>query len=43
MVENHCMANLISDASWYQFRMLLEDFGKVFGRITIAVNPACTS
>ncbi|MEG4288481.1 transposase [Microcoleus sp. C2C3] len=43
MVKNHCLANSISDASWYQFRMFLEYFGKVFGRITIAVNPACTS
>jgi putative transposase len=43
MVKNHCLANSIIDASWYQFRMFLEYFGKVFGRITIAVNPACTS
>ena len=33
-------AKSVSDASWYQFRMFLEYFGKVFGRITIAVNPA---
>jgi len=43
MVKNHCLAKSVSDASWYQFRMFLEYFGKVFGRITIAVNPACTS
>ncbi len=43
MVKNHCLAKSISDASWYQFRVLLEYFGKVFGRITIAVNPAYTS
>jgi len=43
MVKNHCLAKLISDASWYQFRVFLEYFGKVFGRITIAVNPAYTS
>lgn len=43
MVKNHCLAKSISDASWYQFRMFLEYFGKVFGRITIAVNPAYTS
>jgi len=43
MVKNHCLAKLISDASWCQFRVFLEYFGKVFGRITIAVNPAHTS
>lgn len=43
MVKNHCLAKSVSDASWYQFRMFVEYFGKVFARITIAVNPACTS
>ena len=43
MVKNHCLAKSISDASWYQFRVFLEYFGKVLGRITIAVNPAYTS
>jgi putative transposase len=43
MIKNHCLAKSISDASWYQFRVFLEYFGKVFGRITIAVNPAYTS
>lgn len=43
MTKNHCLAKSISDASWYQFRMFLEYFAKVFGRITIAVNPAYTS
>ena len=43
MVKNHCLAKSISDASWYQFSVFLEYFGKVFGRITIAVNPAYTS
>jgi putative transposase len=43
MVKNHCLAKSISDASWYQFRVFLEYFGRVFGRITIAVNPAYTS
>ena len=43
LVKNHCLAKSISDASWYQFRVFLEYFGKVFGRITIAVNPAHTS
>jgi putative transposase len=43
MVKNHCLAKSINDASWYQFRGWLEYFGKVFGKITIAVNPAYTS
>ena len=43
LVKNHCLAKSISDASWYQFRVFLEYFGKVFGRITIAVNSAYTS
>jgi putative transposase len=43
MVKNHCLAKSINDASWYQFRVWLEYYGKVFGKITIAVNPAYTS
>jgi putative transposase len=43
MVKNHSLAKSINDASWYQFRIWLEYFGKVFGKITIAVNPAYTS
>ena len=43
MVRNHCLAKSISDAGWYQFRTWLEYFGKVFGRVTVAVNPAYTS
>ncbi len=43
MVKNHCLAKSINDAGWYQFRVWLEYFGKVFKRITIAVNPAYTS
>ena len=43
MVKNHCLAKSISDAGWYQFRVWLETFGRIFGRITIAVNPAHTS
>jgi putative transposase len=43
MVKNHCLAKSINDAGWYQFRMWLEYFGKVFKRITIAVNPSYTS
>jgi putative transposase len=43
MVKNHCLAKSINDASWYQFRLFLEYFGKVYKRITIAVNPQYTS
>ena len=43
MVKNHCLAKSINDASWYQFRLWLEYFGKVFERVTVAVNPAYTS
>jgi putative transposase len=43
MVKNHCLAKSINDASWYQFRVWLEYFGKVFKRVTIAVNPQYTS
>jgi putative transposase len=43
LVKNHCLAKSINDASWYQFRVWLEYLGKVFGKITIAVNPAYTS
>jgi putative transposase len=43
MVKNHCLAKSIADAGWYQFRVWLEYFGKVFGRATVAVSPAYTS
>ncbi|MBW4489261.1 MAG: transposase [Trichocoleus desertorum ATA4-8-CV12] len=43
MVRNHCLAKSINDASWYQFRVWLEYFGKVFKKITIAVPPHGTS
>jgi putative transposase len=43
MVKNHCLAKSINDAGWYQFRVWLEYFGRVFKRITIAVNPSYTS
>jgi len=35
MARNHCLAKSINDASWYQFRVWLEYFGKVFGKITV--------
>ncbi len=43
LVKNHCLAKSINDAGWYQFRKWLEYFGKKFGKITVAVNPAYTS
>ncbi|MCU0541420.1 MAG: transposase [Oscillatoriaceae cyanobacterium Prado104] len=43
LVKNHCLAKSINDASWYQFRIWLEYFGKVFDRVTVAVNPQYTS
>ncbi|MBW4612388.1 MAG: transposase [Desmonostoc vinosum HA7617-LM4] len=43
LVKNHKLAKSISDASWYQFRCWLEYFGKVYGKITIAVPPHWTS
>ena len=43
IVKNHCLAKSINDASWYQFRVWLEYFGKVFEKITIVVSPQYTS
>ena len=43
MAKNHCLAKSINDASWYQFRIWLEYFGKVFEKVTVAVNPQYTS
>jgi putative transposase len=43
MVKNHCLAKSINDASWYQFRIWIEYFAKVFRKVTVAVNPQYTS
>lgn len=43
LAKNHCLAKSINDAGWYQFRIWLEYFGKVFRRATVAVHPAYTS
>ena len=43
LVKNHCLAKSINDASWYQFRCWVEYFGKVFQKVTVAVNPRLTS
>lgn len=43
MVKNHCLAKSINDAAWYQFRVWVEYFGRVFGKATIAVSAPGTS
>lgn len=43
MVNNHCLAKSINDASWTQFRQWLEYFAGKFERIAVAVNPQYTS
>ena len=43
MVKNHKLAKSISDASWSMFRGWIEYFGKVFGKVTVAVPPQYTS
>lgn len=43
MAENHKLAKSISDASWSMFRQWVEYFGKVFGKVTVAVPPQYTS
>ncbi len=43
MIKNHHLAKSITDASWSIFRAWVEYFGKVFGVITVAVNPRNTS
>lgn len=43
LVKNHGLAKSINDAGWYQFRIWLEYFAQVFGKVTVAVNPAYTS
>ena len=43
MVKCHNLAQSISDASWYQFRLWIEHFAKKFGKTAIAVPPHNTS
>jgi putative transposase len=43
MVKNHSLAKSISDASWYQYTQWLEYYGKIWGKVVVAVNPAYTS
>jgi putative transposase len=39
MLQNHCLAKSITDASWYQFRQWIEHFATKFGRLAVAVPP----
>ena len=43
MVKNHHLAKSIMDASWSLFRNYLVYYGKVYGRVTVAVPPQYTS
>lgn len=43
MVKNKRLSKSINDAGWYQFRVWLEYYGKVYGKITVAVSPEYTS
>jgi putative transposase len=43
MVENHCLAKSISDASWPQFHNSITMKAESASRLVIAVNPAYTS
>lgn len=43
MVKNHHLAKSIMDASWSLFGNYLVYYGKVYGRVTVAVAPAYTS
>ncbi|MEB3227016.1 MAG: transposase [Synechocystis sp.] len=43
MVKNHCLAKSINDAAWRQFFEWLEYYGRVLGKIVIAVPPQYTS
>ena len=43
MVKNHHLAKSIADASWSLFRNYLAYYGRVYGKVTVAVAPAYTS
>jgi putative transposase len=43
MVQNHCLAKSISDASWSQFRAVLSNKAESAGHQLVEVNPAYTS
>jgi putative transposase len=43
MVKNHFLAKSISDASWYQFTLWLDYYGKIWDKAVVAVSPNYTS
>lgn len=43
MIRNRKMSKSIQDASWREFRLWMEYFAKIMGKIAIPVNPAYTS
>ncbi|AUS99326.1 transposase [Nostoc sp. CENA543] len=43
MIKNRKLAKSISDASWSIFTQWLKYFGKVYGRVVVAVSPAYTT
>lgn len=43
LVRNHHLAKSISDAGWSQFTRWLDYYGKLWGKVVVAVNPAFTS
>ena len=43
MVKNGKLAKSISDAAWGEFRRWLEYFGRVYGKVVVAVPPQYTS
>jgi putative transposase len=43
MQKNHRLAGAIGSASWYIFRQWLEYYGKIFGKVVIAIDPRNTS
>ena len=43
MMQNHCLAKSISDASWSMFRSVLTDKAESAGREVIAVDPRYSS
>lgn len=43
MVKNHHLAKAISDAAWGMFRAKLTYYGKLYGKVVVAVPPQFTS
>ncbi|WP_051935490.1 zinc ribbon domain-containing protein [Deinococcus sp. YIM 77859] len=43
MIRNRKLSKSIGDASWREFRLWIEYFARIMGKIAIPVNPAYTS